>query len=209
MTSHIAAQSQFERSFTRARHLFIVGIATLMIAGCASKSYIVLLESPDGTTGKVVINSLKGEQILDKARQGAALDGSAPVAFVNDDKLTKDFGQAMAAQPKLPVRYLLYFREDIQLTNESEALIPKIIAEAADWPAVDVSVIGHTDTIASDGYNEQLGLRRATAIVELLRTKGIKFHALTVESHGMHNLLVPTPPNTREPMNRRVEVSIR
>ena len=88
-------------------------------------------------------------------------------------------------------------------------MIPKIIAETARRPAVDISVIGHTDTVYKTDYNEQLSLKRATTIAQLLKEKGVRVHALTVESHGKRNLLVATPDNVWEPKNRRVEVSIR
>lgn len=188
--------------------IFIAGVAYLMIAGCAS-SYVVLLENQDGTTGKVIIKGQKGEQVLSIANQGAPLDGSAPAAPVSKDKLNKDFSAAIAAQPRLPVSYLLYFRKDVLLTRESEALIPKIIAEAADRQAVDISVIGHTDTMSTIKLNERLSQQRAAKIIALLKKKGINFHAITLESHSERNLLILTPDNTYEPRNRRVEVLIR
>ncbi len=188
--------------------ILIAGVVSLMIAGCAS-SYVVLLENPDGTTGEVIIKGQKGEQVLSKAHQGAPLDGSAPPAPVSNDKLSKDFGEAMAAQPRLPVSYLLYFKKDVLLTKESKTLIPKIVAEAADRQAVDISVIGHTDTVSTAELNERLAHQRAEKIIELLEDKGIHMHAITLESHSERNLLIPKPDNTYEPRNRRVEVLIR
>jgi outer membrane protein OmpA-like peptidoglycan-associated protein len=196
-------------SRNRANGLFLVTVVAVTLIGCAPKSYVVLLESPDGSTGQVVIKGQKGEQLISKAHQGAPTDGSVPAAPVATDQITKDFADAMAAQPKIPVRYLLYFKSGTTLTPESDALIPKIIAEAARRPAVDISVIGHTDTVYTTDYNDQLSLKRATTIAQLLKEKGVRVHALTVESHGKRNLLVPTPDNVWEPKNRRVEVSIR
>ncbi len=194
---------------TPADGLLLVTAVAVMLTSCAPKSYVVLLESPDGSTGQVVIKGQKGEQLISKARQGAPTDGSAPAAPVETEQIRKDFADAMAAQPRMPVRYLLYFKSGTVLTAESEALIPNIIAEAASRPAVDLSVIGHTDTVYKTEYNEQLSLKRATTIAQLLKEKGVRVHALTVESHGKRNLLVPTPDNVWEPKNRRVEVSIR
>ena len=151
----------------------------------------------------------KGEQILSRAGDGVAVDGSTPPIHIEDDKLRKDFGAAMAARPILPVRYLLYFRTGTTLTSESDALIPKIVAEAASRPALDMSVIGHTDTVYTPEYNEQLAYKRAATVAQLLQERGLKVYALSIESHGMRNLLIPTPDNTLEPRNRRVEVSIR
>jgi outer membrane protein OmpA-like peptidoglycan-associated protein len=192
-----------------ANRLFVAAVVAAMLAGCAPRSYIVLLKSPDGSTGQVVVRGAKGEQVIKTANQGAPIDGSTPAAPVEEGKLRTDFGEAMAARPLIPVRYLLYFTTGTTLTDESAALIPKILAEAARRPAVDLSVIGHTDTVATAEYNEQLALQRARVVAELLKEKGLKVTALTVESHGKRNLLVPTSDNTFEPKNRRVEVSIR
>ena len=189
--------------------LFCLIAAMLMLAGCASKSYVVLLESPDGSTGEVVVMGQQGEQILSRAGDGVAVDGSTPPVHIDEYKLKKDFGAAMAARPILPVRYLLYFRTGTTLTSESDALIPKIVAEAASRPALDMSIIGHTDTVYTPEYNEQLAYKRAATVAQLLQDRGLKVYAMTIESHGMRNLLIPTPDNTLEPRNRRVEVSIR
>lgn len=191
------------------RCLFGVILFLAMLTGCAPKSYVVLLESPDGSTGQVVVKGQRGEQILSTAGEGTSIDGSAPPAPVEGDRIKKDFGAAMAARPKLPVRYLLYFKTGTTLTSESDALIPKIVAEAASRPALDLSVIGHTDTISTSDYNEQLAFKRATTVGQLLKAKGLNVLSMTIESHGKRNLLILTPDNTYEPRNRRVEVSIR
>ena len=73
----------------------------------------------------------------------------------------------------------------------------------------NVSVIGHTDTVASEKTNEELSLKRAQFVADLLKNKGLKIHALNIEWHGKRNLLVKTPDNTPEAKNRRVEVSVR
>ena len=58
-------------------------------------------------------------------------------------------------------------------------------------------------------YNEQIALQRARSVAEIIRNAGIQVQALTIESHGERNLLVPTPDNTPEPRNRRVEITVR
>lgn len=188
--------------------LVLCGLA--LLAGCGGKSYVVLLENPDGSTGSVVVKGSKGEQVIDQARQGAALDGASKPAAVSEADIQRDFGSAMAARPQLPERFLLYFVSGgAQLTPESQALLPKIIASAAQRPAVDVSIIGHTDTVGRAEQNEELALKRAQAIAELIKARGLKVYALSVESHGERNPLVTTADEVPEPRNRRVEISLR
>jgi outer membrane protein OmpA-like peptidoglycan-associated protein len=70
-------------------------------------------------------------------------------------------------------------------------------------------VIGHTDTVGDSRDNEQLSLARAKSIASLLKEAKLDADKIVVESHGEKNLLVPTPDNTDEPRNRRVEITVR
>lgn len=189
--------------------LFLALTLALTLGGCAPRSYVVLVPSPDGSVGQVIVKGEKGEQVLTRAGQAARTDGSAIEAPTQSDQIAKDFGEAIAARPKLPARFLLYFTNGTTLTAESVALIPRILAEAESRPVADLSVIGHTDTVYTDAYNEELALKRANRVAELLREKDIKLNSLVIEAHGKRNLLIPTPDNTYEPRNRRVEVMVR
>lgn len=191
-----------------------------LLAGCASPpptqppkgpgSYVVLLPSPDGSVGQVVVQGQGGEQVLTQARQGAALDGSTLPFTVSQEQLQRDFGAALAARPALPEQFLLYFETGgAELTAQSKALLPQILERTRARTALDMSVIGHTDTVGRADVNEALALRRANAIAGQLRQLGLQNAVLTVESHGKRNLLVATPDETPEPRNRRVEITLR
>jgi outer membrane protein OmpA-like peptidoglycan-associated protein len=186
------------------------------VAGCAtpvpppSRSYVALLASPDGSVGKVVVQGAKGVQRIEQARYAAPLDGSSAAAPVDEAKLQRDFAEAMTARPELPEHFVLYFESGgSQLTAESQALLSQIVDSAARRATVDISVIGHSDTVGRADANEALSLKRAQAVAELIKGQGLKVDAITIASHGKRNLLVPTPDETPEPRNRRVEISIR
>jgi adhesin transport system outer membrane protein len=176
----------------------------------APGSYVVLLPSPDGSVGRVVVQGKGGEQVLAQAQQGALLDGSAPPFAVEKEQLTRDFGAAMAARPPLPEQFQLYFTSgSTELTSASRATLPRIMERAQARKALDMSVIGHTDTVGKADSNEALGLKRAKAVAQQIRQGGPKDLILSVESSGERNLLVPTSDEKPEPRNRRVEVILR
>lgn len=180
------------------------------LAGCASKSYIVLLEDPQGGVGSVQLTGKNGTQTIDQARYAADLDGAQAPQPVDPERFEKDFAGVLAARPVLPASYLLYFQSGgSELTDESRALLERILGDVKGRPVADVSVIGHTDTVGGADANEALALQRAQGVAELLTAQGLQAHALRVESHGERNPLVPTPDETEEPRNRRVEVSVR
>ena len=182
------------------------------LAGCASPpvSYVVLLPSPDGSVGRVIVQGAQGEQVLTQAQQGVALNGSGQTFDVSPEQLARDFGATLAARPPLPEQFLLYFQSGgSELTAQSQALLPHILERALARSALDMSVIGHTDTQGKAEANEALALKRAGAIAEQLRQLGLQNAVLTVESHGERNLLVPTADEVAEPRNRRVEITLR
>lgn len=68
-------------------------------------------------------------------------------------------------------------------------------------------IVGHTDTVGSPGINKTLSEQRADAVMKYLVSKfGVQSSRLEAEGVGEAGLLVPTPPQTPEPRNRRVQV---
>ena len=184
-----------------------------LLTGCATGNYVVLLESPDGTTGAVVIEDAQGQTRLDRKHQGAVIGssgfGSGPFE-VGNLRIARDFSAALAAQPALPQRFQLYFKiGSAELTEESEQSIEDAFETIRQRGPSAVSVIGHTDTLSGQRWNEQLGLIRAKAVAEMLRKRHIEVIDLRVSSHGERNLLIKTPDGVSEPRNRRVEISVR
>jgi peptidoglycan-associated lipoprotein len=188
-----------------------MGCATTPPAAQAPKSYVVLMDNADGTVGQLSVSGAKGDVLLNEARSGVDLDGSSSVPYqVDKGRINRDFGEALAAQPPLPVSFMLYYKAGgTVLTDESQALIPAILDATRNHPAPDVSVIGHTDTMGGSDANEKLGLQRAQSVAAIIKEAGLQVHDLTIASHGKRNLLVATPDNTPEPKNRRVEITVR
>jgi len=66
---------------------------------------------------------------------------------------------------------------------------------------------GHTDTVGSRAMNQALSEQRAAAVRDyLIRRHGISPERLVAIGHGEDQLLVPTPDETPEARNRRVQV---
>lgn len=183
----------------------------LLATGCASKSYVVLVQSPDGSTGAILVETARGVTRVNQKQHGVALDGSSASPFaVKQPRFEQDFASALAAQPALPKSYLLYFETGgAELTTQSQAAIKEVLQTLRARGPSAVSVIGHTDTMSGNAWNEQLGLLRARYIAKQLHTNRLQVLKLIVTSHGERNLLIVTPDETPEPKNRRVEISIR
>lgn len=192
------------------------------LAGCASpppaepsfpRSYVVLLSSPDGSSSMVTVSGAGGEQTLAAPGAAAAADGSPIAVEVSAERLARDFGAAQSARPELPEHFLLYFETGgTQLVPSSEVVLQEVLARIRDRAgrgALEVSIVGHSDTVGSADVNARVSLERARWVEQRLRALGAQVLLLEVASHGESNLLVPTPDETVEPRNRRVEITLR
>jgi outer membrane protein OmpA-like peptidoglycan-associated protein len=120
------------------------------------------------------------------------------------------FGDALSALPPAPRRFTLYFRfESDELTDQSKALIPEILAAVKAHAVQDVVVVGHTDTMGTQRANYALGLKRALMVRNLLVDAGLNGSAIDATSIGELDPVVKTPDETPEPRNRRVDISVR
>jgi OmpA-OmpF porin, OOP family len=79
----------------------------------------------------------------------------------------------------------------------------------AKRPGAEVQITGHTDTVGSGSDNDALSLKRAQEIREALAVQGLNLTITRAVGRGERELLAPTPDNTAEPRNRRVEIIVR
>jgi outer membrane protein OmpA-like peptidoglycan-associated protein len=176
---------------------------------------VTLLPHPETqAVGHALVSSPLGgsvELTNDRAATRVAIGKPPdPPVTISHTEVQKLFGDAFAARPHAPRQFLLYFvTGSSRLTPESEALLENILAVVTNRPAPDVTVIGHTDTVGPARTNIELGRSRATMIRDRLIVVGLEDRVVSVASHGEADLLVPTPDETDEARNRRVEVSVR
>ncbi len=76
-------------------------------------------------------------------------------------------------------------------------------------PEIQVVVVGHTDNVGNDGYNQELGLRRAQAVADLLVKFGVNRERFTVESKGEIQPIDSNATAAGRSVNRRVEIHVR
>jgi len=180
---------------------------------CRQKATVFLLPDDQGKTGSIVVSGTGGERVLSEPLQSVNVSaGAAPgKPFVLTDKEVRaQVGPALDALPTRPLQFLLYFHHDSdELTKESIEKLPEVLRSIRERGPVDISVVGHTDTVGDKAYNHQLSLRRARAVAALLTGKGVDPNSLDITSHGKDNPLVPTGDQVPEPRNRRVEVTVR
>jgi outer membrane protein OmpA-like peptidoglycan-associated protein len=135
---------------------------------------------------------------------------SGPTRGIRLQPATGGTAPAAAAQPAPAISMNVQFETgSAELTPEATRALDNLGKALSDQSlaAYRFRIEGHTDTVGSRSYNKELSDRRAAAVVAYLASN---FHVdrSRVEAIGMgeEGLLVPTPDQTPEPRNRRVEV---
>ncbi len=193
--------------------ILAVCFVTIFSVSCTSTT-VVLMPDPDGHVGQVEVSTKAGSQVLLEAGQmttvASAKKAPAPVSVMSDEKVASMFAEAMAVEPLQPQKFMLFFQPDsIDLVADSVAQINEVLAEIERRGSVDIGIHGHTDRAGSKEYNDDLSLRRAQAVRNLLVERGVDGTMIETASHGEGNPVVPTSDNVAEPRNRRVEVVVR
>jgi outer membrane protein OmpA-like peptidoglycan-associated protein len=187
----------------------------LLLAGCGGlpANVVVLLPDDDGHTGRVAVRNAAGQVDLDQPLAATSLaTGARPrPAFVAKQRdVDASFAAAIAATPHRPVGFILYFRsEAADVAPAWRPTLASAIAAVKAEPNVDVSVVGHTDAAGTDAFNMDLSLRRAEAVRDALVGAGIPAQVIQLAYHGAHDPVAATPPDGHQPLNRRVEVTVR
>lgn len=186
-------------------------IGCALLGACASSGTVVLLPEKDGRPASVAVKQGDKEVVLDQPYAAAKATALGPRAYhSNPQEVDSQFGSALAAQPSRAATFSLYFVEGKdEFTEESKQVVDKILSEIATRPVPDVLVVGHTDAVGNDSFNDALGQRRAETVRTALIRLGIPPADIRAISRGKREPAVATADGVAEPRNRRVEIVVR
>jgi OOP family OmpA-OmpF porin len=180
------------------------------LGACASGT-VVLLPEKDGRLTAVAVKQGDREVVLEEPYAAASVTPVGPRAYRSSpQEVEAQFGLALAAQPSRAASFTLYFVEGKdELTDESKHIVDTIFSEIARRAVPDVLVVGHTDLVGNDEFNDALGLQRAEVVRAALIGRGIPPNDVRAISRGKRAPAVPTADGVAEPRNRRVEIIVR
>ena len=105
-------------------------------------------------------------------------------------------------------KYIVFFDFDESTLNAGANSILDAAAEEARGRSLrSINLVGHTDTSGSRTYNQKLSMKRANAVREGLRQRGVDVNLMNVNFRGEDELMVDTADGVREPANRRTEIT--
>jgi outer membrane protein OmpA-like peptidoglycan-associated protein len=213
-------------------------IMALILLFPATKEMVVVLPGADGHVGTVVVErgderfilnepyastrlTTTGEVKLEKLEQRelpasteGATEAQSPFAqspFERAAAVLPWFQGAVAALPARPASFYLYFITGTDtLTDASKLEFERMLEELRKRPTPDIVVIGHTDRVGVPEANDELSLQRAERMKADLVEQGIAPpERIRAAGRGEREPVIPTEDGVDEPLNRRVEISVR
>ncbi len=184
----------------------------MLLGACATpQGEVVLLPDAAGKDTAVEVKQDGGRLVLDKPYASAQLTSAGPKpATSSAEQVRARYGVALDARPVAPAQFMLYFVEGKdEFTEASRQEFDAVIGEIAKRPVPDLLVIGHTDTVGTDAYNDTLSLQRAEVVRKALLARGIAAENIVVIGRGKREPMVATGAGVSEPRNRRVEILVR
>jgi outer membrane protein OmpA-like peptidoglycan-associated protein len=191
------------------RHLAAM-LGLLLLTACNKNLVVVIPDSADGHIGAVVVESNGNKAVLDTAYAAATPGSGTLKSTTSDAKEVKEiFGAALDHQSTVNIYRLYFVNDSLQIEPDSRTAFDAIFTDFQNRKAAEIVVTGHTDTVGDSSYNDKLSLDRAKAVAQVFVGKGIPEANISVAGRGQRELLVPTPPNKSERLNRRVEITVR
>ena len=94
------------------------------------------------------------------------------------------------------------------LTAAARSQLDGLMGKLSHANVASIRVVGHTDSVGTDAYNEGLSERRASSVVEYLLTQGLAPEKLTSEGKGESEPVADNETEEGRAQNRRVELHI-
>ena len=76
------------------------------------------------------------------------------------------------------------------------------------YPATMIDVLGHTDSVGSDEYNQRLSEQRAQAVASYLMARGVSQSRIAIRGYGETMPIADNGSEAGRAANRRVEIKV-
>ena len=98
--------------------------------------------------------------------------------------------------------------DSYRLRSESKQPLDEVVMMMKAYPEMKIEVYGHTDSIGSDSYNENLSLQRAKSVVRYIQSRGIDGSRMTAVGYGEKYPIATNSTSEGRFKNRRVEIEV-
>ncbi|WP_415759384.1 OmpA family protein [Pseudomonas sp. LT1P18] len=103
---------------------------------------------------------------------------------------------------------VLFAFNQSELTPAAQSKLDSLMPKLQSADVVSIKVIGHTDSVGSDTYNQALSERRASSVAAYLLSQGLAPNKLTSEGKGQSQPVADNETEEGRAKNRRVELHV-
>jgi outer membrane protein OmpA-like peptidoglycan-associated protein len=150
---------------------------------------------------KILLESEEGEEM----RRDFIVDLTAKTEDVAPPKKLPVSVQTTA---KVWQATLLFDFNSSKLNEKSKADLAVLLAEAKAANSYALDIVGHTDAVGTDAFNTSLSQRRADAVAQFFKEKGISVNT-SVQAKGESQPQFKNDSEDNQALNRRVEVILK
>jgi outer membrane protein OmpA-like peptidoglycan-associated protein len=178
---------------------------------------VVIGAAAGGVIGAIVGN--KGNNTAIGAILGATVGGAVGAVIGNKmdkqaKKMEEDLGKTATVERvgegiKLTFNSQLLFdygKTDLKESNKAD--LQKFSETLKQYTDTDLLIVGHTDNVGSDAFNQTLSEKRASAVSNYLASLGISYNRLRIEGKGELQPVSSNDTESDRTQNRRVEIAI-
>ena len=113
-----------------------------------------------------------------------------------------------AAEATLHARFIQFDTNSAVIKPESESALDSIAQILASCRGIALEIAGHTDSDASDDYNNALSQRRVDAVLNALQQRDIDTSGFVAKGYGESQPIAPNDTAKGKARNRRVEFNV-
>jgi outer membrane protein OmpA-like peptidoglycan-associated protein len=103
---------------------------------------------------------------------------------------------------------LLFDFDSNAIRPDAAAHLRTLASSLDEYPDTQLLIVGHTDSVGNESYNQDLSVRRATAAMAFLTGQGVAQQRVHASGRGEMEPLATNETEAGRQANRRVEVAI-
>jgi outer membrane protein OmpA-like peptidoglycan-associated protein len=198
----------------------VVAFPVGLLGGCSGMSHRergAVIGAAAGAAGGAVVGKHMGSTAKG-AIVGAALGGAAGAIIGHQmDQQAKELEVqvAGASVERVGEGIQVTFDSGILFDFDSDRLRPaaqqnlgSLASSLQRYPKTDLLVVGHTDSVGAEDYNQRLSERRAASAANYLISQGVDYRRIRLVGLGETEPVASNATDAGRQLNRRVEVAI-
>jgi outer membrane protein OmpA-like peptidoglycan-associated protein len=146
------------------------------------------------------------DEILDIADK-CRLDAETRNGFRDNDGCPDEIPADLARYLGV-LKGVRFRRSSALLRSSSRRYLRRLAKVLTKYPSVRVKIIGHTDNTGNPNTNQELSLRRASAVANALIALGVSEYSVIVIAHGSNKPIADNDTARGRAKNRRVELKL-